>query len=251
MSIPYRLLGPRALALLRKNVQAIVDAWQGDWFVPGPASATVSLAVHPLDSADLETATEYQWRYASAGEQALYLGLRGLKLTRLARCFLSDPMQEDPHPLLDHIASDALDNLLERFVPVKETPATGTEGGPPHAFVEQGSGASRVVLNVNDVTIELWLNAALTLQFAPNTTIDNIDLAPADSCLQNQPVTLSIELDLGTVSADRLESLRAGDVIATSAPMHNTFAVVLPHTGRIASGRLGKQAETCVVVLDQ
>lgn len=246
----FRLLGPSALATLSENVQTVVAAWQSDWFVPTPAAATVNIAVYRFDGADLERAAEYQWRVAEAGALALYLGTPSRALSRLAGSFLSDSALDYEHPLLDAVTYDALDDLLDRFLPMQKTTATDPHLSPPPEFARAGSGCSRVMLTVNDITLELWLNAAMTLQLAPQTTTDDVALVAADSCLQNQPVTLSIELDLGTVSADRLETLQVGDVIATSMPLHNTFSVVLPRTGRIASGRLGKRAEKCVVVLD-
>ena len=250
--IPFRLLGDSALGALRECTGTLLDDWRRDWFV---SDAVLSeIGVYVPTSADLAATGALAWWCAKRKERECYVGLSSEGLPALAHRLMGTSAGEDASPLLAAVAKDALTDLADRLLR-GEAPASPDLGLAdaeiPAAMAQRGSGCVRLTVELDGLGMELWLDAAATAALAPRAAAPELSLVPLKSSLQGQRVTLSVELDLGTIPAQRLQALQPGDVVTTSASLHTDFAVLLPERGRIASGRLGRLGAHRAVVLDK
>lgn len=246
----FRLLGEGALGSLRDRVRAVLDEWRTGWFVG--AAPEIQASAHAPTAADLESLANLSWWRAESQDKCLYIGLPAEGLTRLAQRFLGVSTGDTAHPLLAAVAKDALTNLAERFLRGSAPGGAGVplaEAAPPASMTRRGSGCARLSVNLDDLHLELWVDAAITADLAPRAATARLPLVSLESGIKDQRVQLRVELDLGTICAQRLRVLQPGDVVTTDAPLHTDFTVLLPSRGRIAAGRLGKQGMRRAVVL--
>lgn len=221
---PLHWQGQTRTMQLRTHVESCAREWLRQW-AADPARTEMNVLTVSLDG-PLGGVENRAWFVCEvAGGTAYVRGVANLH-ERLA-CRLSGITSGDSGKLAEGVGRRALTDLVRGIVQIAGDGKLSAYS--PTAEVEEGLrsrfGVLGIVLTIDDVRIELYLDSVLCDKLAPRPVAANDELTPRLEAVMLEQVTLNAVLELGHTPLEETVTLKVGDVIRTNAPLSSSIRV--------------------------
>ena len=236
-----RWQGTQRRQRLFDKLRAELSAWLGQWSVD-PALLSLSL----LEDAAWPETSGWNWR----ATDGLRVGASPTDLDRLG-ALLARASIDDALHLGRRVGARAWSALLSQFALAGKTELAWAESHAPSAREREARwGGTAFLLDGSGFTAVLWIDAGLCERWLPASAPASSRLQSRDSALGGEPVSLQVVLDLGSATLADTQSLRVGDVLVSSAPLHRAFQLRGAQTRPLAAGHLYRNGERRSIQLD-